>query len=98
MTQERQKAETPDTQHSDWREQVKGSMSTVALNPNNDKVLKESTDSLIDFIASEKSKSYEEGKHQFVKEILNCVTAEGRDCYFLRVAKDSPIFTQLLSE
>jgi len=30
------------------------------------------------------------------KELLSCVTAEGENCYFLRVAKDSPLFDQAI--
>ena len=34
-------------------------------------------------------------KESLKKELLSCVTAEGGDCYFLRVAKDSPLFDNL---
>lgn len=42
----------------------------------------------------ELQKAREEERFRLQKEILSCVTAEGDDCFFLRVAKDSPIFTQ----
>ena len=34
-------------------------------------------------------------KETINKELLSCVTAEGGDCYFLRVAKDSPLLDNL---
>jgi hypothetical protein len=41
----------------------------------------------------------EEEREKVIKkasiEILSCVTAEGDDCYFLRVSKDSPLLQTL---
>ncbi len=71
MTQERQKAEQPDTQHSDWGNELNKILIEECgnLEITHGELVDGTTSPIYDFIASEKSKSYEEGIRKAVEVV-----------------------------